>query len=206
MLHSSFEYILALALIVAGLSVAARRLRFASPLLLLLVGAVLAFVPGIPQLVLDPEVVLLMLLPPLLYSSGVGMSWRGFRSNLRPILLLAIGCVLFTATAVAALCHYLLGLPWAVGFVLGAIVAPPDAIAPMAVMKHMRLPRQLITVLEGESLVNDATALVIFGFALSAVVSGTFSLPAATAQFLAVVLGEIAYGLLVGWLMLRARH
>src|SRR5262249_47879277 len=161
--------------------------------------------PGIPQLILDPELVLLTLLPPLLYSSGVGMSWRGFHSNLRPILLLAIGCVLFTAAAVAALGHLLFGMPWAVGVVLGAVVAPPDAVAPMAVMKHFRLPRRLITVLEGESLVNDATALVIFGFALSAVATGTFSLPAAAGKFLAIVVGEIAYGAAIGWLMLRIR-
>jgi monovalent cation/hydrogen antiporter len=107
---------------------------------------------------------------------------------------------------VAALGHYWLGMAWAVGFVLGAVVAPPDAIAPMAVMKHMRLPRRLITILEGESLVNDATALVIFGFALSTVVTGTFSLPAAAAQFLVIVLGEIAHGVAIGWLMLRVRH
>jgi CPA1 family monovalent cation:H+ antiporter len=197
---------LALALLVAGLTVVARRVHIISPILLLVVGAVIAYAPGIPQLILDPELVLLTLLPPLLYSSGVGMSWRGFRSNLRPILLLAIGCVLFTAAAVAALGHFLLGMPWAVGFVLGAIVAPPDAVAPMAVMKHMRLPRRLITVLEGESLVNDATALVIFGFALSAVATGTFSLPAAAGKFLAIVVGEIAYGVAIGWLMLRVRH
>src|SRR5262249_20435590 len=175
---------LALALLIAGLTVVARRVHVISPILLLVAGALLAFTPGIPQLILDPDLVLLTLLPPLLYSSGVGMSWRGFRSNLRPILLLAIGCVLFTATAVAVLGHFVLGLPWAVGFVLGAVVAPPDAVAPMAVMKHIRLPRQLITVLEGESLVNDATALVIFGFALSAVLTGAFSLPAAIGQFL----------------------
>jgi Na+/H+ antiporter len=206
MQQQSLFYALILALLIAALTVVARRVHVLSPILLLIAGALIAFTPGIPQLVFDPELVLLTLLPPLLYSSGVGMSWRGFRSNLRPILLLAIGCVLFTATAVAALGHYLLGMPWAVGFVLGAVVAPPDAVAPMAVMKHMRLPRRLITVLEGESLVNDATALVIFGFALSAVVSGTFSLPTAAAQFLAIVLGEIAYGVAVGWLMLRVRH
>src|SRR5499426_81811 len=139
---------LLVALLIAGLTVVARLLHVISPILLLVAGAILAFTPGIPPLVLDPELVLLILLPPLLYSSGVGMSWRGFRSNLRPILLLAIG------------------------FVIGAVVAPPDAVAPMAVMKHMRLPRRLITVLEGESLVNDATALVIFGFALSATFTG----------------------------------
>jgi Na+/H+ antiporter len=197
---------LVVALLIAGLTALARRVHVISPILLLVVGALIAFTPGIPQLVFDPDLVLLTLLPPLLYSSGVDMSWRGFRTNLRPILLLAIGCVVFTAAAVAALGHFLLGMPWAVGFVLGAVVAPPDAVAPMAVMKHMRLPRRLITILEGESLVNDATALVIFGFALSTVFTGTFSLPAAVGQFLAIVLGEIAYGITVGWLMLRIRH
>jgi Na+/H+ antiporter len=206
-MHSSIvEYALALAILVAGLSVAARRLRFASPLLMLVVGAVLAFVPGMPAVVLDPDLVLLALLPPLLYSSGVGMSWRGFRSNLRSILLLAIGCVLFTATAVAAVAHYALGLPWSVGFLLGAIVSPPDAVAPMAVLREIGLPRRLITVLEGESLVNDATALVAFSFALGAVATNTFSLEAAAAKFVVVVVGEIGFGIAVGWLMLRLRH
>jgi CPA1 family monovalent cation:H+ antiporter len=197
---------LLVALLIAGLTVLARRVHVISPILLLVAGILIAFTPGIPQLVFDPELVLLTLLPPLLYSSGVGMSWRGFCSNLRPILLLAIGCVLFTAAAVAALAHFLLSMPWAVGFVLGAVVAPPDAVAPMAVMKHLRLPRRLITVLEGESLVNDATALVIFGFALSTVLTGTFSLPAAVGEFLAIIFGETAYGIAVGWLTLRARH
>jgi CPA1 family monovalent cation:H+ antiporter len=203
---SSIEYALALALMVAAFSVAARRLRFASPLLMLVVGALLAFVPGMPAVVLDPDLVLLSLLPPLLYSSGVGMSWRGFRSNLRPILLLAVGCVLFTATAVAAAGHYVLGLPWSVGFVLGAIVSPPDAVAPMAVLRRIGLPRRLVTVLEGESLVNDATALVAFSFALAAVATNTFSLAAATTKFVIVVVGEIGFGIAVGWVMLRLRH
>jgi len=202
----SIESALVLALLVAGLSVAARRLRFASPLLMLVVGAALAFLPHAPAVALDPDLVLLALLPPLLYSSGVGMSWRGFRSNLRPILLLAVGCVLFTATAVAAAAHYALGLPWAVGFVLGAIVSPPDAVAPMAVLREIGLPRRLMTVLEGESLVNDATALVTFSFALAAVATSTFSILAATERFVLIVVGEIAFGILVGWVMLRLRH
>ncbi len=206
MLASSFELALALALLVAGLSVAARRLRFASPLLMLLVGALLGFAPGMPTIALDPDAVLLALLPPLLYSSGVGMSWRGFRSNLRPILLLAVGCVLFSATAVAAVSHFALGVPWDVGFVLGAIVSPPDAVAPKAVLRRIGLPRRLITVLEGESLVNDATALVAFSFALGAVATGSFSLSAAAVQFVVVVAGEIAFGIAVGWSMLRLRH
>ena len=174
--------------------------------MLLVAGTALAFAPGVPTLVLDPELVLLVLLPPLLYSSGVGMSWRGFRANLRPILLLAIGCVLFTAAAVAAVAHYALGTSWAVGFVLGAIVSPPDAVAPMSVLRAMRLPRRLVTVLEGESLVNDATALVAFSFALGAVATGSFSAGDAAAKFAVVVVGEIAYGMTVGWAALSLRH
>jgi CPA1 family monovalent cation:H+ antiporter len=204
--HSVLWLVLVLCAMVAALSVAARRLRVASPILMLVAGVVLAFVPGIPTVSLDPDLVLVLLLPPLLYSSGVSMSWRGFRSNLRPILLLAIGCVLFTAGAVAAVVHYALGFSWAVGFVLGAIVSPPDAVAPMALLRSMHLPRRLVTVLEGESLVNDATALVILGFAIAAVASGTFSPIAASMQFAEVVIAEIAFGIIVGWVMLRLRH
>jgi Na+/H+ antiporter len=183
-----------------------RRLRFASPIFLLLVGTGLAFAPGLPELALDPELTLLTLLPPLLYASGVGMSWRGFRSNLRPILLLAIGCVIFTASAVAVVTHYTLGLSWPVGFVLGAIVSPPDSVAPMAMLKRLVVPRLLVTVLEGESLVNDATALVAFGFALTAVGTHSFSISHAAARFVAIVIGELAFGIAVGWVMLRLRH
>jgi monovalent cation/hydrogen antiporter len=204
--HSVLWLVLVLCAVVAALSVAARRLRVASPILMLVAGVVLAFVPGIPIVALDPDLVLVLLLPPLLYSSGVNMSWRGFRSNLRPILLLAIGCVLFTAGAVAAVVHYALGFSWAVGFVLGAIVSPPDAVAPMALLRSMHLPRRLVTVLEGESLVNDATALVTLSFAIAAVASGTFSPVAASMQFAEVVIAEIAFGIIVGWMMLRLRH
>lgn len=204
--HSILWLVLVLCAVVAALSVAARRLRVASPILMLVAGVVLAFVPGIPTVSLDPDLVMVLLLPPLLYSSGVNMSWRGFRSNLRPILLLAIGCVLFTAGAVAAVVHYAFGFSWAVGFVLGAIVSPPDAVAPMALLRSMHLPRRLVTVLEGESLVNDATALVTLSFAIAAVASGTFSPVAAATQFAVVVFSEIAFGTLVGWAMLRLRH
>ena len=203
---STLGYALISAVAIALLSVASRRLGVASPIVLLVAGAALAFAPGAPRLVLDPELVLLVLLPPLLYSSGVGMSWRGFRTNLRPILLLAIGCVLFTAAAVAAVAHYAIGTSWAVGFVLGAIVSPPDAVAPMSVLRAIRLPRRLVTVLEGESLVNDATALVAFSFAVAAVATGSFSIGGAAAKFAVVVVGEIAYGIAVGSGALWLRH
>ncbi len=197
---------LALALLVAALSVAARRLRLASPIIMLLGGGLLAFVPDAPRVRIDPDLVLLVFLPPLLYASGVGMSWRGFRANLRPILLLAVGCVLATAGVVAAAVHYLLGVSWPVGFVLGAIVSPPDAVAPMAVLRGIHLPRRLHVILEGESLVNDATALVTLGFALAAVGSAPFSPSAAVLRFIVIVLAEAAFGVLVGQAMLRLRH
>ena len=186
---------LALVLMIAALSVVALRLKLSSPLLMLAAGMALAFVPGMPSWTLDPDLIFLGLLPPLLYTSGVNMSWRGFRSNLRPILALAIGCVLFTATAVAVVGHYLLGLPWVIGFLLGSIVSPPDAVAPIAIMRTLSLPRSLTTVLQGESLINDATALVIFGFALTAIATGSFSLAAAAGKFVVVVCGEVGFGL-----------
>jgi monovalent cation/hydrogen antiporter len=196
---------LALLLLIAALSVLAQRLDISSPLLMLVAGIALAFVPGLPSWTLDPDLVFLGLLPPLLYTSGVNMSWRGFRSNLRPILMLAIGCVIFTATAVAVVGRYLLGLPWAIGFLLGSIVSPPDAVAPIAILRDLSLPRRLTTILEGESLINDATALVIFGFALTALATGSFSLAAASVKFVVVVCGEVGFGILIAWAMLHLR-
>ncbi len=175
-------------------------------ILLVLAGAVLAFVPGIPRISIDPDMVLLLMLPPLLYAAGVGMSWPGFRDNLRPIMLLAVGCVLFTAAAVAAAAHLLLGIPWAVGFVLGAVVSPPDAVAPMAIARRLGLPGRILVVLEGEGLVNDATALILFSFAVAAVETGGVSVPKAAVTFAAIVVGETLWGILLGWASLRLRR
>jgi CPA1 family monovalent cation:H+ antiporter len=187
-------------------SLAARRMRLPQSILLVIVGAALALVPGFPVVKLNPDLVLLLLLPPVLYTSGVGMSWRGFKKNLRPIMLLAVGCVLFTAFAVAAVTHWLLQLPWAVAVVLGAVVSPPDAVAPMAIARRLSVPTHLLTVLEGEGLVNDATALILFSFAIGAAVTGHVSLPHASATFAVIVGGEIAWGFAVGWLLLHLRH
>ena len=145
------------------------------------------------------------MLPPLIYSASVAMSWRDFKANLRPIAFLAIGCVLFTACAVATATHYLLGLPWGVGFLLGAIVAPPDVVAPLAIARRLRLPRRILVILEGEGLVNDATALILYRFAVVAISTGAFSLPRASATFASIVVCEIVFGLAVGWLSLRLR-
>ena len=203
----SFLFIaLAFLVLIALLSVLAHRLGVASSIAMLVCGIAISYVPGLPAVALDPDLVLLLFLPPLLYAAGVGMSWRGFCGNLRLILLLAVGCVIFTAAAVAAVCHLVFGIPWAVGFVLGAIVAPPDAVAPMAIAKRLGLPRRLATVLEGESLVNDATALVLFGFAIGWVVTGTFSPGEAALRFVVIVIAEIAWGIAVGAAALRLRH
>jgi CPA1 family monovalent cation:H+ antiporter len=134
------------------------------------------------------------------------MSWQAFCQNLRPIVLLAFGCVVFTTVMVAAAAHWLIGLAWPVAFVLGAIVSPPDVVAPLAIARRLGVPNRITAVLEGEGLVNDATALVLFNFAVAAVLTGVFSLPQATITFAAIVFGETLYGLLVGWVMLRLRY
>jgi CPA1 family monovalent cation:H+ antiporter len=134
------------------------------------------------------------------------MSWREFRFNLRPIVLFAFGCVVFTTCAVAAVAHWVLGMPLAVGFVLGAIVAPPDAVAPLAIVRGLGVPRRLLVVLEGEGLANDATALILYRFAVAAASTGLFSFGSAAGTFALIVIAEIAYGIAIGWLSLRLRR
>src|SRR6201987_4814770 len=119
------------------------------------------------------------------------MSWREFRFNLRVIILLSVGCGIFTAFAVAVATHYLIGLPWSVGFLLGAIVSPPDVVAPLAIARKLGLPRRILVVLEGEGLANDATALILYRFTVAAISTGLFSLPKAGAEFVAIVAGEM---------------
>jgi monovalent cation/hydrogen antiporter len=191
--------------VTAAVAAAARRLALPSPILLVLAGLVLAFMPGLPTVALGPDLVLLLFLPPIIYYAAFGMSWRAFCDNLRPIVLLAVGCVIFTATVVAAVAHWFMGLPWAVGFVLGAVVSPPDVVAPLAIARRLNVPKRIVAVLEGEGLVNNATALVLFGFALTAVATGAFSPTRAAATFAAVLVGETLYGLGLGWAALRLR-
>ena len=200
-----YETFLSLLAVLAAVALLARRLNTAPSILLVVVGVALALIPGIPPIELSPQFVLLIVLPPLIYSAGVAMSWREFRFNLRPIALLAVGCVLFTTCAVAAAARYALALPWSIGFLLGAIVSPPDVVAPLALARRLGLPRRLVVVLEGEGLANDATALVLYRFAVAAVSTGAFSFPEAAGTFGAIVIGEIAYGVGVGWVSLRLR-
>jgi monovalent cation/hydrogen antiporter len=203
---ATIQTFLGLLAVLVVVAIVARRLRTAPSILLVVAGIALAVIPGLPRIELAPELVLLGLLPPLIYSAGVAMSWREFRFNLRSITLLAFGCVVFTTCAVAAAVHWLIGLPLPVGFVLGAIVAPPDAVAPLAIVRRLGLPRRLVVVLEGEGLANDATALILYRFAVAAVSTGLFSLDRAAGIFALIVVGEIAYGIGIGWASLRLRR
>ncbi len=199
---SLFVLVLA-ASVVAGV---ARRLALPPAIVLVVAGVVASFVPGVPSFTLDPEVVLLLFLPPLLYAATLDSSYLGFRSNLRPIGLLSIGLVLFSTLAVGWVAYALVpGLPLAAAFTLGAIVAPPDAVAAMAIARRVGLPRRLVTILGGESLVNDATALTAYRVAVAAVVSGSFSLLQGVGQFLIAAVGGVAIGLVVAPVLHRLR-
>ena len=196
---SEVEIALLLLLAVVVLAAFARRIGVAYPILLVLGGLALGFVPGLPEVRLDPELVFLLFLPPLLFYEALFTSWRDFRSNLRPILLLAVGLVLATTFVVAAAAHWLAGLPWGVAFVLGAIVSATDAVAATAIAERLGLPRRVVTVLSGESLVNDATVLAILGVATAAVVEGAFSFGDAVFEFVVGGAGGLVVGLVVGW-------
>jgi monovalent cation/hydrogen antiporter len=203
---ATMEMLLLLLAVLAGVAVLARQLQTAPSILMVIAGLGLALVPGLPGLELAPELVLFGILPPVIYSAGVAMSWREFRFNLRAIILFAFGGVIFTACAIAFAAHWLLGMPFAVAFVLGAIVAPPDTVAPLAIARRLGIPHRLFVVLEGEGLANDATALILYRFAVVAVSTGLFNLPEAMGAFALIVAGEIAYGIALGWASLRLRR
>jgi Na+/H+ antiporter len=200
------QILVLLLIAIAAVGIVAKRLSIPPAILLVLSGVALALIPGLPAVRLPPELVLLLVLPPLIYSAAVAMSWREFRFSLRPISLLAVGCVVFTTVAAAAATHWLLGLSWPVGFVLGAIVSPPDAVAPLSIARRMQLPRRILVILEGEGLANDATALILYRFAIVAVSAGAFSFGKAAGTFAVIIAGELLWGIAVGWLMLRLRR
>ncbi len=189
----------------AALIVAAQATRIPYPILLVLGGLVLAFVPGIPAIQLPPDLVLVAVLPPLLYGTAFFTSLREFRANVKPISLLAVGLVLTTMVLVALAAHAVTDLSWAGSFVLGAIVSPTDPTAATAIAQRLGLPRTLVAVIEGESLVNDGTALVAYKYAVGAVVAGSFSLVSASWHFLLSVVGGIAIGVAVGFVIRQVR-
>jgi len=198
--------LLGLLVLVIAASLAARAVSFPEPLAYVPIGVAVSFIPGVPEAQLDPDVVLHVLLPLLVYATAIEVPWREFRANLRPIAFLAFGLVLFTTAGVALLAHAIVpGLSWPAAFALGAIVSPPDEVAAAAVIQQLPVPRRLAVILSGEGLVNDVTALTIFRFAVLAAISGTFSPGQASLFFASSLAGEALYGYAVAWLALRAR-
>jgi len=198
------EVVLALLVMVALLTVAARRIGVPYPILMTLGGLTLGLVPGLPRVELAPELVFLLFLPPLLFAAAFFTSPRELLANARPIGLLAVGLVLATTGVVALIAHALVpALGWPAAFALGAIVSPPDAVAATAIAQRLGLPRRLVVILEGESLVNDATALVAYRLAIAAALTGSFSLVEAAGSFVFVSVGGVAIGLAVGWVLIQ---
>jgi monovalent cation/hydrogen antiporter len=206
-LHEIEPLLLALMVAVAGLSVLARLVRVPYPILLVLGGLVLGFLPGMPPVELPPELVLVVFLPPLLYWAGFFSSPRDLLADARAISMVAVGLVLATMAAVAVAAHAAIdGLGWPAAFALGAIVSPTDPLAATAIGRRLGIPRRLITLLEGESLVNDASALVAYRLAVAAAVSGTFVAWQAGLRFVVGAAGGVAVGLAVGWLVAELRR
>jgi Na+/H+ antiporter len=191
---------------VAGLSALARLLHVPYPVVLVIGCAAVGFIPGLPKFELDPEVVLLVFLPPLLYAAAFFSDFRYMRSNLRGLTLSSVGLVLATMVVVAVVAHELIpGLPWAAAFALGAVVSPTDPLAGAVIMRRIGVPARLVSAAESEGLFNDATALVAYRVAVAAAVGGGFSLAEAGIRFVGGAAGGIAIGLAVGWLLAQIR-
>src|SRR5260370_27710457 len=189
------QVILFLLLCAVALGWVARHFQFPYPIALVIGGGALGFVPRLPQLQFDPQFLLVLVLPPILYQAALLTSWRDFKANIRPIALLAIGLVIVTTLAVGATLKFLIpDIPWAAAFVLGAIVSPPDAVAATAILSRLNIPRRVVTVLEGESLVNDPPGLVIYKVAVAARLTGAFSLWQASLEFVGVAVGGVVGG------------
>ena len=204
-MHSTAVLVVALLLAVAALVTIARRLGIAYPIFLVIGGLVLGFVPGVPAVQIEPDLIFLIVLPPILYFAAIFTPLRSLRENFGVVASLAVGLVIATALAAAAVAHTLIvGLTWAVAVALGAIVAPPDAIAATAVASRLAVPRRIVTILEGESLLNDATALTIYSVVIAAAVRG-FSPAGALLTFVIALLGGVAIGLAVGWVIAQIR-
>ncbi len=203
----NFETVLALLVGVTLLALVARRFQLPTPALLVVGGLLVAVVPGLPTVQFDPQLVFLIFIPPLLYRASLLASYRDVRANFRPILSLGVGHVLFATIAIAWVAHNAIpGLPWASAFALGAVVSPPDVAAATAFLRRLPMPRRVVTILEGESMINDAAAIVAYRVAVAAAVTGAFSLMGAAGRFVVVGTGGVLVGLAVGWLLAAVRR
>ena len=200
-----FKIVVFIMAILISLTAIANKRKLPYPILLVAAGLVIGFVPQLPDLALDPEVVFVIILPPLLYDAASKTSWHEFRTSIRPISALAITLVFFTTTAVAVTAHYFIpGFSWPLAFVLGAVVSPPDAVAASGIIKGLGLNKKVITILEGESLVNDASALIAYRYAVTAVATGTFVFWKAGLEFLLIASVGILIGIATGYLFVLA--
>jgi monovalent cation/hydrogen antiporter len=195
-MHHSLLFFLALLFGVFMLVMLAQRMKIAYPIFLVLAGLGISLIPGIPKVTIDPEIIFLIFLPPLLYEAAWYTSWNDFWKWKRPISLLAFGLVFFTSLVIAYVSSTIIpGFTLAMGFLLGGIISPPDAVAAATVLKGLKVPKRILTILEGESLVNDASSLIVFKFALAAILTGTFSFQEATGQFFLVAGMGIVIGI-----------
>jgi CPA1 family monovalent cation:H+ antiporter len=205
-IHGPAELVLGLLIAVAALVTIARHLEIAYPIFLVIGGLVLGLIPGLPRVQVDPDLIFLIVLPPLLYIAAFYTPIQSLRANLGTISSLAVGLVVVSACAVATATHALIpGIPWSAAFALGAIVAPPDAIAATAVTRRLAVPRRIVTILEGESLLNDATALTIYSIALAVAAGGVFSPSGAVVRFAGAILGGVVIGVTVAWIIAHIR-
>ncbi len=197
-----FKMIILIMVLLVSFTALANKKKLPYPVLLVLAGLIIGFIPNLPELVVDPEIIFVIILPPLLYDAASKTSWHEFKTSIRPIASLSITLVFFTTVSVAIIAHYFIpGFSWPLAFVLGAVVSPPDAVAATSIIKGLGLNKKVITIIEGESLMNDASALIAYRYALVAVTTGTFVFWKAGLQFLLVAGGGIIVGILIGYLL-----
>lgn len=200
------EIIFGLMAAATALAWLAGKLKIPYPIFLVVGGLGMSFIHGLPRVQLRPELVFFIFLPPLLYHAAMLTSWRDFKNNIRPISLLAVGLVLVTMCVIAVVAHaWIEVLTWPAAFALGAIISPPDAIAATAITQRLHVPKRIVTILEGESLINDATAIVAYKFAIESALTGQFSLTGAELHFCVVAIGGVAIGFIVAWVIAKTR-
>src|SRR3954468_2752994 len=197
--------LLGVLLAAAALLIAAGRWSIPYPILLVVGGALLGLVPGVPTITVEPDLILLVALPPLLYAAAFFRSLHELAQNARPILSLSIGLVIATTAGVAVVAHHVAGLAWSTAFILGGVVSPTDPVAATAIASRIGAPRRYVTLVEGESLVNDGSGLVAYKFAVAAAVTGSFSLAEAGGRFVLNAVVGIAIGIAVGYVVAQLR-
>lgn len=198
MLHESLLLVLSLLFVVSMLSILSEKLKISYPIFLVIAGLLIGFIPGIPSVSLSPDIVFLIFLPPLLYSAAWNTSWKDFWEYRRAIFFLSVGLVIFTSAIVAFVSNAIIpGFTLAMGFLLGGIISPPDAVAATSVLQGLKVPKRVVTILEGESLINDASSLIVFRFALAAIMTGHFTMWNATTQFFMVASMGIVVGIAI---------